>query len=43
MQQVIGIEMIFRGFIVKDWFRVDKNYTNYEEINKNSEILHAAL
>lgn len=24
MQQVIGIDMIFRGYIVKDWFRVNR-------------------
>ena len=34
MQQVLGIEMVFRGFIVTDWFRADANCKDYEELNK---------
>ena len=25
MQKVLGMEMVFRGFVVTDWFRADIN------------------
>ena len=34
MQQVIGHNMVFRGFIVKDWFGKNKNESKYVKYNK---------
>ena len=34
MQQVLGIDMLFRGFIVKDWFGKDQNACKYGMYNK---------
>ena len=34
MKQMIGHDMIFRGFIVKDWFRKDQNACKNGACNK---------
>ena len=34
MQQVIGIEAVFRGFVVIDWFGVDLKSERYKNLNK---------
>ena len=34
MQQLIGYDMIFRSFIVKDWFGKDKEESTHSKYNK---------
>ena len=34
MQQVIGYNMLFRGFIVLDWFRKNKDERKYKNYNR---------
>ena len=34
MQQTIGCDMVFRGFIVKDWFGTNRGETKYQIFNK---------
>ena len=42
MQQVLGIEMVFRGFIVTEWHGADAKFKDYEKLNKkNRQLVHA--
>ena len=42
MQRVLGVNMIFRGFIVKDWHGDNRNCKKYLELNKKLVKLSVA-